>query len=140
MGNQTSMCKKCNFEDIQNLIHKKNGILINTLNANEQSCLIQNTIHLSNEERIINDLLKNSYTTTIFIYGKNSNDKTPYTKYKQLYELGFTHVYIYTGGLFEWLCLQDIYGDDEFPTTSKEIDILKFISLSDNKNTLLLQQ
>ena len=30
------------------------------------------------------------------------------------------------GGLFEWLCLQDIYGFEDFPTTKKELDILKF--------------
>jgi hypothetical protein len=30
------------------------------------------------------------------------------------------------GGLFEWLMLQDIYGSDEFPTTKKELDILKY--------------
>ena len=28
--------------------------------------------------------------------------------------------------MFEWLLLQDIYGDDEFPTTTKELDILKY--------------
>jgi hypothetical protein len=30
------------------------------------------------------------------------------------------------GGLFEWLMLQDIYGYDEFPTTKKELDFLKY--------------
>jgi len=47
-------------------------------------------------------------------------------KYRQLVDLGFSNVYIYTGGLFEWLLLQDIYGSTEFPTTTKELDILKF--------------
>ena len=28
--------------------------------------------------------------------------------------------------MFEWLCLQDIYGSDSFPTTQKELDILKY--------------
>jgi len=28
--------------------------------------------------------------------------------------------------LFEWLLLQDIYGYDEFPTTIKVLDILKY--------------
>ena len=40
--------------------------------------------------------------------------------------LGFINVYMYSGGLFEWLLLQDIYGDEEFPTTKKDIDILKY--------------
>jgi hypothetical protein len=28
--------------------------------------------------------------------------------------------------MFEWLLLQDIYGAASFPTTSKELDILKY--------------
>ena len=28
--------------------------------------------------------------------------------------------------MFEWLLLQDIYGNDNFPTTSKDLDILKY--------------
>ena len=54
----------------------------------------------------------------IIIYGKNCNDEKIYIKYQQLISLGFYNVFIYVGGLFEWLLLQDIYGSDEFPTTS----------------------
>jgi hypothetical protein len=42
--------------------------------------------------------------------------------------LGFINIYLYNGGLFEWLLLQDIYGDDNFPTTKKNIDLLKYKS------------
>ena len=28
--------------------------------------------------------------------------------------------------MFEWLLLADIYGTDLFPTTKRELDILKF--------------
>ena len=62
----------------------------------------------------------------IIIYGKNSNDITVITKYNQLIGLGFNNVAIYLGGIFEWLLLQDIYGYDNFSTTSKQIDILKY--------------
>jgi hypothetical protein len=62
----------------------------------------------------------------IIIYGKNSNDELIYKKYNQLAGLGFVNVYVYTGGVFEWLMLQDIYGFDNFPTTSKQLDLLKF--------------
>jgi hypothetical protein len=62
----------------------------------------------------------------IIIYGRNCNDEKIYSKYKQLNSLGFYNVYIYSGGLFEWLMLQDIYGVDDFPTTKKELDILRF--------------
>jgi len=35
-------------------------------------------------------------------------------------------VYMYCGGMFEWLLLQDIYGANEFPTTARQMDILKY--------------
>jgi hypothetical protein len=28
--------------------------------------------------------------------------------------------------MFEWLLLQDIFGNEEFQTTSREIDLLKY--------------
>jgi len=62
----------------------------------------------------------------IYIYGKNYMDISTNKKYEQLLSLGLKNVYIYGGGLFEWLLMQDIYGDECFPTTSKELDILKF--------------
>ncbi len=51
---------------------------------------------------------------------------TVYDKYDQLVKLGFVNLYIYPGGLFEWLCLQDIYSEECFPTNKKELDILKY--------------
>ena len=67
----------------------------------------------------------------ITIYGKNCQEEEKIIKkYKQLQKLGFKNIYIYCGGLFEWLLLQDIYGKDEFPTTIKENDILKYKSIS----------
>ena len=62
----------------------------------------------------------------IIIYGKNCNDEKIYKKYQQLLSLGFYNVFVYPGGLFEWLLLQDIYGTEEFPTTSKQLDVLKY--------------
>ena len=47
-------------------------------------------------------------------------------KYKQLLSLGFTNVSIYIGGMFEWLLLQEIYGEAPFPTTCHELDLLKY--------------
>ena len=54
MGNQVSI-KKIGFEDVQHVIKhkKKHYLLINTLNINEQYCLILNTIPAQNEESII---------------------------------------------------------------------------------------
>ena len=120
---------KIGFEDIKySLEHPTNYIIINTLSITEQSCLIQNTISIYNEEIIINNLIDNYETKKIkiIIYGINSTDETVERKYKQLISLGFTNVYVYLGGLFEWVILQDIYGVDEFPTTQKVVDILKW--------------
>jgi rhodanese-related sulfurtransferase len=128
MGNSQSSSIKINYEDIQFIIkNPENHLLINTLSGSEQNCLIINTININNEESIINKCIKNgSKDIKIVIYGKNSNDEKIYSKYNQLTSLGFYNVYIYIGGLFEWLMLQDIYGDKEFPTTKKELDILKY--------------
>ena len=93
--------------------------------SKSQNCLIKGTILLNNEEKVINANL-NNYNLKIIIYDKNCNEQKPYDKYKQLISLGFRNIYIYSGGLFEWLLLQDIYGFDNFPTTTKEIDILQY--------------
>tara|TARA_Y100001970_G_scaffold293341_1_gene439543 strand:- start:780 stop:1205 length:426 start_codon:yes stop_codon:yes gene_type:complete len=137
MGNVQSP-KKVNYEDIQLILNKKksNILLINTLSLNEQNCLIPNTINAYQEEKIINTNLKNT-TLEIVIYGKNNSDKNVEKKYLKLRELGFDNIYIYPGGLFEWLCLQDIYGSSSFPTTIKELDILKYKSKSQFCNYMI---
>jgi hypothetical protein len=125
---QTSY-KIINFEDMQIAIkHSGRFLIINTLSSVEQDCLIRNTLFYELEEKTINDLL-NTYdllNKKIIIYGKNANDESTEKKYKQLLGLGFSEVYIYRGGMFEWMLLQDIYGESEFPTTKRVIDILMF--------------
>ena len=134
-----SITKKVNFEDIQEIIqNKKKAIIINTLDTSEQNCLIRKTTTINNEENIINTYLRNDKNINIIIYGKNAHQINLFKKYEQLLKLGFINVYIYPGGLFEWLCLQDIYGKENFPTTSDELDILKFKAPSIFNDTLLL--
>lgn len=127
MGNSPSI-QKINFEDIQHVLkNPESFLLINTLNESEQDCLIPNTILASQEEMKINEFIKSGRKNiSIIIYGRNTNDGKIDKKYHQLISLGFYHVSIYTGGLFEWLLLQDIYGFNEFPTTKKELDLLKY--------------
>ena len=128
MGNFQSM-KKINYEDMQNVIKNPEiYLIINTLPLSEQQCLIINTSLPTEEEVIINKYLKENKSIRIIIYGKNCNDDTVNKKYQQLYSLGFYNIFIYLGGMFEWLLLQDIYGKDLFPTTSKELDLLKYKS------------
>ena len=101
-------------------------LLMSTLPLSEQICLITNTLTPQKEETLMNRYLNSNKNIRIIIYGRNSNDETIYKKYNQLINLGFTNVYIYLGGLFEWLMLQDIYGFDDFPTTTRQLDILKY--------------
>ena len=128
MGNSQST-NKINFEDIQFILTNKSDryILMNTLTDREQDCLIPSTIIAEHEVELLNQLLKTGRKdVNVIVYGRNCNDEKVYAKYSQLISLGFFHVYIYTGGLFEWLMLQDIYGFNEFPTTKKELDIIKY--------------
>ena len=127
MGNSQSI-QKINYEDVQHVIKNTEiYILINTLSESEQDCLIPHTININNEEIIINKFIKTgNKQIKIIVYGRNCNDEKIYIKYNQLSSLGFQNVFIYTGGIFEWLMLQDIYGEKEFPTTKKELNILKY--------------
>ena len=129
MGASQSI-NKINFESMQNITKNNmlanSFIIINTLDANNQECLIQNTIISYREEDLLNKYLKENKKINILIYGENCIDNKIIAKYNQLYKLGFMNLHVYIGGLFEWLLLQDIYGDDEFPTTTKIIDILKY--------------
>lgn len=120
--------KKVNFETLQSAIKDNTTIIINTMPANEQDCLIKNTMNIHKEEETINTLLETYEMRkyAIIIYGRNCSDDSVEKKYHQLVKLGFNSVSIYFGGLFEWLLLQDIYGVGEFPTTNKKLDILKY--------------
>tara|TARA_E500000178_G_scaffold335607_1_gene372685 strand:- start:10824 stop:11234 length:411 start_codon:yes stop_codon:yes gene_type:complete len=134
MGNEQSSINKVNFEDIKK-VEKNDYILINTLHANNQQCLITNTIPIDKEVYIVEKAIKEK--KIIIIYGKNTNDYTIYKKYNQLVSMGHKNTYLYCGGLFEWLLLQDIYGNEQFKTTSRELDILKYKPDSDLNKLLI---
>ena len=126
MGNNISI-NKINFEDMKYIQKNENSIIINTMEPHNQDCLIEGTISINNEENILNKLItKGNVEEKIVIYGENSCDNKLIKKYNQLIKLGFINVYIYMGGLFEWLLLQDIYGNDYFKTTTIENDFLKY--------------
>jgi rhodanese-related sulfurtransferase len=126
MGNSQSI-QKINFEDMQTAYKNPEiYLLMNTLPFSEQSCLILNTLTPQKEETLMNRYLNSNKNIRIIIYGRHSNDETIYKKYNQLINLGFANVYLYLGGMFEWLMLQDIFGFDDFPTTTRQLDILKY--------------
>jgi hypothetical protein len=123
-----------NFQDMQELVKTPQRVLIiNTLPDNEQDCLICNTLPFHSEVSKINHCLNQRQTAhmpLLVVYGKNYTDPTVSSKVKQLLSLGFSQVYVYAGGLFEWLMMQDIFGMEEFPTTKKELDFIRYRPLS----------
>ncbi len=123
MGN--SPIKKISFEDVS-FVQKNNGIIISTLPEHKQNCLISGTVDIKDEEKVINDMMNTDIKQYVVIYGEHANDDSVFKKYKQLISLGFYNVFVYSGGLFEWLLLQDIYGIENFKTTTKELDIYKY--------------
>jgi hypothetical protein len=84
--------------------------------------LIDGTLPPEKEEAYINELLETLDMGAIgqlliVVYGQNATDKTVNEKAIQLISLGFSSVCIYSGGMFEWSLLQDVYGQKEFPIT-----------------------
>ena len=129
MGNSNSVSNKLNYEDVQHAINaSEKYIIINTMSPLYQSCLIPRTMPIDKEEDFINNIIsKKAFdSVSVIVYGLNANDESAYKKYQQLKTLGILQVYIYSGGMFEWLLLQDVYGSTLFPTTTRELDILKY--------------
>jgi hypothetical protein len=126
--------RKIGFEDVKYAMKNPNDhILINTLSLNFQDNIIQGTLPAIMEESVLNKLIEDYETGRIkvVVYGKNNVDESAEKKAKQLLSLGFSEVYLYCGGMFEWLLLQEIYGYSEFPTTfiagkGKSVDLLKY--------------
>ena len=128
------------FEDVQAIINNTNNnnnnnkyLLINTLSNEYQKCVIRGTLPINQEETRINEIISgnaaNCDTVTIVVYGKNATDVSVYKKYEQLVKHGIANVRIYVGGMFEWLLLQDIYGQELFPTVGAcgvNLDILAY--------------
>ncbi len=117
---------KLNYEDILYVVQYPGEFtLINTMSLLDQECLIPTTIPALQEETVLNRFLKErNKERKIVIYGRNCNDDSILAKYKQISSLGFVNVYVYPGGMFEWLLLDDVYGD--FPVVNKALDLLKY--------------
>lgn len=125
MGNSNSSYD-ISFEDMLYSI-KNNYTILTTLTINECENIIEGTVTPNKEEDLINKLIdKYELNEPIIIYGRNTCDMEVMIKYKNLKTFGFTNIFIYRGGMFEWMMLQDIYGNDVFITTKNELDILKF--------------
>ena len=127
MGNASSEnLYTCNYEDIQRGIENKNRIMIHIMD--NDALLISGTILIDKETATINRLLNDrEYDTNIIVYGKNTDDYERLNKKRnQLIMLGFRNVWVYLGGLFEWILLQDVFGKIQFPTTNVVRDIISY--------------
>jgi hypothetical protein len=122
MGNYP--IQRISFEDVQ-YAQQHNRLIISTLPTTTQDMLIHKTVNCIHEIKAVEHAIQ--CKEPILIYGKHCNDETIYTKYDQIKKLG-GNVYLYAGGLFEWLLLQDIYGVDTFPTSThvKTVDLIKY--------------
>ncbi len=129
MGQIYSSYQHYTFKELQNKIDNKKGefILLNTLPIQEQNYLIKGTINAVSENDFINSLVKKDKNKEIIIYGRDHHDMKVIEKYNKLKKFGFTNIYIYFGGLFEWSLLQEIYGASNFQTDGNVNDPLTII-------------
>jgi len=120
MGNHESAIKKVNFDDIIMISKDSKHFLIHVMEKEDEDLLIKGTLSINEEIEKMNSLLSSEkMNVTIVIYGKNTDDVSKVIRrYRQLNEMGFSNVYVYLGGLFEWLLLQEIYGNDEIKTNN----------------------
>jgi rhodanese-related sulfurtransferase len=110
--------KKISVEEMQTILKTPaKYIIIHTLTSEYQDYVIPGTVQDTREESVINEMLTriDIPDKPIVIYGKNARDETPETKAKQLKSLGIHDISVYSGGMFEWLLLNEVYGSDEFP-------------------------
>lgn len=140
MGNTNSNNYKLSFEDMEWITHHypkiaHKLIIIHTLDNNEEDVLIKYTTLANDEDDKINKFMKSDNKDIhICIYGKNAHDTKIHDKYNQLKDLGFVHVYVYIGGLFEWLLLQQLYGEDTYKIFIHPNTLLKYNWREDTYN------
>jgi len=121
MGNYESAIKNANFDDIimiSNDPSKNAHILIHVMDKEDEELLIKGTLLINEEIERVNSLLTyGKMDVTIVIYGKNTDDFSKVIgKCRKLCNMWFCNIYAYLGGLFEWLLLQEIYGNEEIKT------------------------
>ena len=123
MGNGIS--NLVNFELLKEM-QKEGATIIHIMDENEKVLILGTVVAEKESEKINKMLSKNDYEKDIIIYGRNCHEyENLLKKQKQLASLGFKNIFIYLGGMFEWLLLQDVYGSKEFPTEKKG-EILDF--------------
>ena len=122
MGNKESFTvEKASFENV--LLLEKSGVLISVFAEDDQNLLIAGTVPCAKEVEAVESAI--AAKRSIIVYGRNSHDERVFTKYAQIKKLGGL-VKVYLGGLFEWILLNEIYGNDRFPLTAKVVDLYQY--------------
>ncbi len=122
----------CSF--VHNAVLSSNPtILIHAMKIEDEHILIHKTLTATEEVDKINLLIsEHNFEQNIIIYGYSHMDlQALLLKKQKLHAYGFDNVFIYLGGMFEWLLLRDVYGEIEFPVDglakgSVFLDILKY--------------
>lgn len=122
--------KRVGFEDVLFAMKQRNCLLMNTMPREEQDYLIAHTIRFHEEETRINNIIDDNvqHQYIVIIYGRNTMDETIEKRYSQMIHLGFhkSNVWIYYGGLFEYSMLQEMFGQEMFPSIGTCRDLLKY--------------
>lgn len=119
-----------NFDDMK-LAVDRGYIICHIMDETDETILIKNTLSVKDEIKKINDLIKQSkFDETIVLYGRNYTDLEKIVqRFQHLISFGFTRVFIYVGGLYEWVLMQNLYGDKLFPTNNS-IDLTNIKSIT----------
>ncbi len=124
MGNQSSDCSVDGASSF-NAVRRRPSTawLINTLPPHDQRCRIAGTLSVEAEIAAVNGCRARD-AQLVVVYGRHSTDLSARAKREQLLGLGFVHVEVYVGGLFEWLMLREVFGAEEFPVDGTPPDDL----------------
>lgn len=121
--------KVIGFEDMLSLL-RSNVVLLNTMARGDQACLIRGTLHADDEESAMNAMLTSTDPLVtdrwVVVYGRHTLDPKPMEKARTLRLMGLSRLLVYRGGLFEWLLLQEVFGQDQFPTQGACPDLLAY--------------
>ena len=114
---------------------KEGNILITVISNHTDATLIKGTLGEAEELRHVNEIIrKKNLDERIFVYGENCSDSRVYSKARQLKKLGLKEVFVYTGGIFEWMLLGEVFGQDQFPVHGRVTNVVdhageSFVSL-----------
>jgi len=105
--------KEIGVTDFTKLLGTDRVLLFNGLKKQYHSCIIPRTIPYSDMKKVIKNMKEENIAVVYCAnYSCNASHKFAEKKLSHL-----ETVYIYRGGVFEWLLLQKKYGKKKYPTS-----------------------